>query len=52
MCRACDMRREGEESMYTILLGKSVANKALGRSSQRFKDNIKMYLNEIGFSAP
>jgi hypothetical protein len=38
--------------MYRVLLGKSVAEKTLGRPRQRWKDNIKMYLNEIGYSVP
>jgi hypothetical protein len=44
--------REGKEkkNMYRVLLGKSVAKKALGRPRHRRKDNIKMYFNEIGCS--
>jgi len=47
------MWREGEEKCkYRVLLGKSVAKKALGRPRHRRKDNIKMYLNEIGYCVP
>jgi len=41
---------KGKKNMYRVLLGKSVAKKALGRPRQRWKDNIKMYLSETGCS--
>jgi hypothetical protein len=43
---------KGKKNMYRALLRKSVAKKALGRPRHRWKDNIKMYLKEIGCSVP
>jgi hypothetical protein len=34
---------------YNILVGKPEGRRPLGRPRRRWKDNIKMYLREIGF---
>jgi hypothetical protein len=36
-------------STYRILVGKPEENRALGRPRRRWVDNIKMYLQELGW---
>ena len=43
------MARMGEgREMYRILVGKPEGNRPLGRPRRRWKDNIKMDLQEVG----
>ena len=35
--------------MYRVLVGKSEGNRPLGRPGRRWKDNIKMDLQEVGW---
>jgi len=41
----------GEESVYTVLVGKPEGKSSLGRTSSRWEDNIKMDLQEVGCGA-
>jgi hypothetical protein len=42
--------RIGEgRSVYRVLVGKSGGKKPLGRPKRRWEDNIKIYLQEVGF---
>jgi hypothetical protein len=34
---------------YRVLVGKPEGKRPLGRSSRRWEDNIKMYLQEAGY---
>jgi hypothetical protein len=34
--------------MYRVLVGKPEGRRTLGRPRRRWKDNIKMYLQEVG----
>jgi hypothetical protein len=50
MRRALHVARMGEKrSTYRILLGKPEGKIPLGRPRRRWKDNIKIYLREIGW---
>jgi len=35
--------------VYRVLVGKPEGKKPLGRQRHRWEDNIKMYLQEVGF---
>ena len=37
--------------MYWVLLGKPEGKRPLGRSKRRWEDNIKVYLQEVGWEA-
>src|SRR5215467_8228650 len=41
-------RMGGERGVYRVLVGKPEGNRPLGRSRRRWKDNIKMDLQEVG----
>ena len=46
---AGNVARMGESrGLYMVLVGKLEGNKPLGRPRRRWKDNIKMYLQEVG----
>jgi hypothetical protein len=38
----------GEESVYSVVVGKPEGKRPLGRPRHRWKDNIKMDLQEVG----
>jgi hypothetical protein len=40
-------RREGRD-MYGVLVGKPEEKRPMGRPRRRWKDNIKVYLQEVG----
>ena len=42
---------EEGKSVFNILAGKSTGNRPLGRPRRRWKDNIRMSLEEIGIKA-
>jgi len=44
---ACSTYGESR-GVYRVLVGKSEGNRPLGRPRRRWKDNIKMYLQEVG----
>jgi len=44
---ACSMYEE-RRSVYRVLVGKSERNRSLGRPRRRWKDNIKMDIQEVG----
>ena len=44
-------RREEGRSAFEILTGKPTGKRPLGRTRRRWKDNIRMYLEEIGINA-
>ena len=39
----------GGKGMYGVLVGKPVGKRPLGRPRRRWKDNIKMNLQEMGY---
>ena len=39
----------GEERLYRVLVGKPEGKRPLGRPRSRWKDNIKMDLQEVGY---
>ena len=44
-----DVACTGETTgVYRVLVGKPEGKKLLGRSKRKWKDNIKMYLQEVG----
>jgi hypothetical protein len=47
MDRACSVYG-GEERRYRVLIGKPERRRPLGRARSRWKDNIKMDLQEVG----
>jgi hypothetical protein len=48
---ACHVARMGEErDMYRVLVGKPVAKRPLGRPKLRWENNIKMDLQEVGWT--
>jgi len=50
MSSAEHVARMGERrGVYRVLVGKSEGNRLLGRSRRRWEDNIKMYLQEVGW---
>ena len=48
MGRACSTYGESR-GLYRVLVGKSDRKKPLGRPRRKWKDNIKMILQEVGF---
>jgi len=44
-CRAAGKRRD----LYRVLVGKPEAKRPLGRPRRRWEDNIKKYLQEVGY---
>ena len=48
MGRACSTYGESR-GLYRVLVGKSDRKKPLGRPRRKWKDNIKMTLQEVGF---
>jgi hypothetical protein len=49
MGRACGMHRE-KRNAYRILVGKLEGKIQLGKPGRRWEDNVKMDLQEIGWS--
>jgi len=39
----------GRRGLYRVLVGKPEGKRSLGRTRRRWKDNIKMDLQEVGF---
>jgi hypothetical protein len=37
-----------ERSVHRVLMGKPEGNRPLGRPTHKWKDNMKMYLQEVG----
>ena len=44
-------RMEESRSAFKILTGKPIGKRPLGRPRRRWKDNIRIYLEEIGINA-
>ena len=42
-------RTEDRSGMYRVLVGRSEGKRLFGRPLQRWEDNIKMYLQEVGW---
>jgi hypothetical protein len=40
---------EERRDAYRVLMGKSEGKRPLGRQSRRWEDNIKIYLQEVGW---
>ena len=40
-------RMEEKRTLYRVLVGKPEGKRPLGRTRRRWKDNIKMYLQEV-----
>ena len=47
MCRICSTYVE-RRGLYGVLVGKTEGKRQLGRSRDRWEDNIKMNLQEVG----
>jgi hypothetical protein len=44
------VRMEEKRSAFKILRGEPIGNRVLGRPRPKWKDNIRMYLKEIGIN--
>jgi len=45
-----EARMEGKKFVYIVLIGRPDGKGTLGRPRRRWKDNIKMYLQEVGWN--
>ena len=48
---ACSAYGGERRSLYGVLVGKPEGKRPLGRPRHRWEDNIKMYLQEVGWGA-